>query len=108
MGSDACSMRETRPMLRSSDAAAPAFRLSNRPLNRSTAAISSVDRLSSSDFTISAEFTSRSTLSVPNPDWISRVASPDAIAPSTAARPPLPIPSLRITNSRPLPSSKLS
>ena len=107
-GSDVCSMRETRPRERSSDAAAPALRLTTSPEYTSTSRRSRVDRLSSPARTISAVFTSFSALSAPKPASSSRSVSTAHIVPSTAARPPLPIPSLRIAVTRPFPSTNCS
>ena len=56
--------------------------------------MSIVARDSSVDLNNIAELTILSEQSIPNPALSSLLISPEAIAPSTAARPPQPIPSL--------------
>ncbi len=65
-----------------------------------------VESDSSPDLTIRAEFTILSAASKLTPARTSRSMIPEAMAPSTAARPPVPMPSQIIAIWRPLPSGK--
>lgn len=83
---------------------APALKISVLPVKRSMQEQSSVARLSSFDFTSKAELTTLSALSKPKPAVSNFESRPAPIAPSSAALPPLPMPSLIISTLRPLPS----
>ncbi len=107
-GRDGMSTVTAFPPLRRTLTAAPAFISSTFPLNRSTAARSSVESDSSPDFARSAELTIFKAQSKPIPALMSVAMMPAAMAPSTAARPPVPIPSLMTAICRPHPSRKNS
>ena len=89
---------------RSTVQAAPALRNSVFPVNKSRHTTSIVAKDSSPDLAIRAEFTVSSILSKPTPAFSRLSAMAEVMAPSTAARPPVPMPSLSTAISRPQPS----
>ena len=85
---------------------APAFNNFISPLNQLTFKISNVDKTSSSDFTRNAEFVIFAAVKKLIPDFIKLSMILHAKAPSTAALPPVPIPSLSMNTICPIPLLK--
>ena len=101
-GRDERSTIAVRPERRTTENEPPAFINSALPVLRSMRRMSRVAMVSSAELTIRAALTASNAVSSLKPDFSSRAMSDEVITESSAAREPVPIPSLNTQQKFPL------